>query len=83
MPEIQEVVGENTIVKFCATHDTGSCVRYLNLDNESLYLSSGTWSLLGTTLDHYFISDEAYKNDFSNELGPNYVRFQKNIVVIN
>lgn len=80
LPEIQKEVGGNTIVKFCATHDTGSCVRYLNLDDESLYLSSGTWSLLGTTLDHYFISDEAYENNFSNELGPNYVRFQKNIM---
>lgn len=80
LPQFQKEFNTNIIVKLCPTHDTASCVRFLNNDENSLYLSSGTWSLLGTKLDKYFISKDAFKNNFSNELGPNYVRFQKNIM---
>lgn len=82
LPDIEKEVGGNLLVKLVASHDTASVVRYIenNLDDKSLYLSSGTWSLLGVKLDKYFINDEVFKSNFSNELGKNYVRFQKNII---
>lgn len=82
LPEIAREVGGNLKVKFCATHDTASVVRYIekDLDENTLYLSSGTWSLLGTKLNYYAINELVYKNNFSNELGKDYVRFQKNIM---
>ena len=81
LPSIQKIVNANIKVKFCPTHDTASTIRFLK-ENESdtLYLSSGTWSLLGVKTDKYIINEKAYKSNFSNELGPNYVRFQKNIM---
>ncbi len=81
LPDIEKEVGGNLLVKLVASHDTASVVRYIesNLDDRSLYLSSGTWSLLGVKLDRYFINDEVFKSNFSNELGKNYIRFQKNI----
>ena len=34
-------------VMLCATHDTGSAVEGIPMEGDQLYISSGTWSLLG------------------------------------
>lgn len=80
--EISNEVGGNVLAKLVPTHDTASVIRLIEdkLDENSLYLSSGTWSLLGVKLDHYLVSKEVYTHNFSNELGPSYIRFQKNIM---
>lgn len=82
LENVQKEVGGNIIIKLSPTHDTASVVRLIEdkIDENSLYLSSGTWSLLGLKLDHYFINKKVFDNNFSNELGQNYVRFQKNIM---
>jgi rhamnulokinase len=36
----------------CATHDTASAVEGIPMDGEQLYISSGTWSLLGVKTPH-------------------------------
>ena len=79
---VQKEVCGNIKVKLSPTHDTASVVRLIEdkIDENSLYLSSGTWSLLGLKLNHYFINKKVFDNNFSNELGQNYVRFQKNIM---
>ena len=43
------VVGEYRGMKvvLCATHDTASAVEGIPMEGNQLYLSSGTWSLLG------------------------------------
>ena len=78
--EIESEVGGNILVRLCATHDTGSAVEGIRLKDNSIYISSGTWSLLGTKRNELLVSDKGYKYNYSNELGPNYVRFQKNIM---
>ena len=46
---------------------------------EFAYLSSGTWSLIGTELDHPIIDERSLKANFTNELGyGKTVRFLKN-----
>ncbi len=62
-------------------HDTASAVAATPLaDENSAFLSSGTWSLLGKELDAPIVSDESMKYDFTNEGGvENKITFLKNI----
>lgn len=78
--DIAKEVGGNILVKLCATHDTASAIEGISLNKYVPYISSGTWSLLGVKLDKPITSEKALKFNYSNELGPTYVRFQKNIM---
>ncbi len=50
-PQVQQEVGYNCRVVVPATHDTASAVAAVPADSDSiLYISSGTWSLMGTEL---------------------------------
>ena len=80
LPEIAKKVNGNLDVVLCATHDTASAVASLNIDQNTLYISSGTWSLLGVKRLEPLTSKEAQNQNFSNEAGPDYIRFQKNIM---
>lgn len=80
LPNIAERVNGNLDVVLCATHDTASAVEALDIDEQTLYISSGTWSLLGVKRQKPITSHEAQMRNFSNEAGPSYVRFQKNIM---
>ncbi len=64
----------------CATHDTASAVEGIPMEEDALYLSSGTWSLLGVKTEAPITSPESEKANFSNEGGIGYSRFQKNIM---
>ena len=81
-PEIQEEVGFNCKVVLPATHDTGSAVMSVPSQEENvLYISSGTWSLLGCELEKANNSMEAMKANFTNEGGYQHrYRFLKNIM---
>lgn len=64
-----------------ASHDTASAVLSTPLKNEnSAYLSCGSWSLLGVELKEPILTDEAFNSGFTNETGyDNTVRFLENI----
>ncbi len=52
------------------THDTASAVAAIpELDEESAFLSSGTWSLMGVELDAPLINDKVLALNFANEGG--------------
>lgn len=78
--EVEEEVGGNILVSLCATHDTGSAVEAVEIKKNSVYISSGTWSLLGVKLQEGISTKESLKANYSNEYGPNYFRYQKNIM---
>jgi len=64
-----------------ATHDTGSAVAAISARDGTAFLSSGTWSLLGTELDAPVISPEALRHNFTNEGGVNgTTRLLKNVM---
>ena len=64
-----------------ATHDTGSAVAGAPLVEDSAYISSGTWSLIGIELENALINDEVAKQNFTNEGGVyGTVRFLKNVM---
>lgn len=52
-----------------ACHDTGSAVAAIARASESVFISSGTWSLLGTETSTPIINAEAQKLNFTNEGG--------------
>jgi rhamnulokinase len=52
-----------------ATHDTGSAVAAISARGTTAFLSSGTWSLLGTELDAPIITRDALRLNFTNEGG--------------
>ena len=67
-------------VLLCATHDTGSAVEGIPMKGNELYISSGTWSLLGVKTDAPITDKGSMKANYSNEGGIGYNRYQKNIM---
>jgi rhamnulokinase len=64
-----------------ACHDTASAVAAIPLDGDDwAYISSGTWSLVGTLLDKPVLSSEAFDAGFTN-LGAagNRICFHRNV----
>jgi rhamnulokinase len=62
------------------SHDTASAVAATPAQGHFAYLSSGTWSLLGTELDHQVVEPRALEWNFTNEGGLNNTyRLLKNI----
>ena len=79
--EIKKEVGYNATIILPATHDTASAVLAAPLDEESPYISSGTWSLLGIEQKEAHTDDGSLKANYSNEGSINYnFRYQKNIM---
>ena len=79
-PEIAAAVGGNCKVVLCATHDTGSAVEGIPMEGNHLYISSGTWSLLGVKTPKPITDAGSEKANYSNEGGVGYNRYQKNIM---
>jgi len=64
-----------------ACHDTGSAVAGISARDGTAFLSSGTWSLLGTELDFPVITPAAMRLNFTNEGGVNgTTRLLKNVM---
>ena len=82
LPEIQAEVGYNTTVILPATHDTGSAFLAVPArDDDAVYLSSGTWSLLGVENEVPITTPESQAQNFTNEGGAWYrFRYLKNIM---
>jgi rhamnulokinase len=80
--EVAEEVGYNLNVVLPATHDTGSAVLAVPSEHENfLYISSGTWSLMGTESDDALCNEESRIHNFTNEGGYGYRnRYLKNIM---
>ena len=79
--EVKNEVGFDSTVILCPTHDTASAVAACPIDDESVYISSGTWSLIGTENAEAVLSEKAQKANFANEGGIEYrFRFLKNIM---
>lgn len=84
--EIQNKVGFNCQVVLPPTHDTASAVMAVPYCSSGefgnvLYISSGTWSLMGTELKEANCSQNSRLSNITNEGGYDYrFRFLKNIM---
>ncbi len=82
LPEIAEEVGFTCTVIMAAGHDTASAVMAVpSLSEKALYISSGTWSLMGCENAEPHCDEESRKAGLTNEggYGGTY-RYLKNIM---
>ena len=80
--QVQEATGLGAVpVVAVAGHDTGSAVAAVPAeDPEYAYLSCGTWSLLGIESEKAIITEDSFRENFTNEGGiEGTTRFLKNI----
>jgi len=79
---IAKRVGFSCNVILPATHDTGSAVMAVPAkEDDVLYISSGTWSLMGTESMKADCSNKSMELNFTNEGGYEYrFRYLKNIM---
>lgn len=79
---IQDQVGFDCSVVLPATHDTGAAVMAVpSLSDDTLYISSGTWSLMGTELKTANCNPDSMACNFTNEGGYDHrYRYLKNIM---
>ncbi len=80
--EIQKEIGFDCTVVLPATHDTGSAVLAVPVnDDHAIYISSGTWSLMGIERKEADCSMRSMQANFTNEGGYDYrFRYLKNIM---
>lgn len=81
LPEVANDLGIISLpVIAVASHDTASAVAATPATGPFAYISSGTWSLQGTELDHPIVDRQALAWNFTNEGGAqDTYRFLKNI----
>ncbi len=79
---VREEAGFDCEVVLPATHDTGSAVLSVPANDDNyLYISSGTWSLMGIERQEADCSKESKAANFTNEGGYDYrFRYLKNIM---
>ncbi len=77
----EEFGGINPKVISVAAHDTGSAVLAVPAKSDKfIWLSSGTWSIMGTETKDPVISEKSKEYNFTNEGGyGDTIRFSKNI----
>lgn len=82
LPEIAAEVGFDATVLLPASHDTGSAFLAIPaVDDSAVYISSGTWSLLGVENDVPVTTLESHARNFTNEGGAwGRYRYLKNIM---
>jgi len=79
--DVKKEIGFDTTIIFCPSHDTASAVAACSVGDKGVYISSGTWSLIGTENLEPILTKEAMDGGFTNEGGINYrYRFLENIM---
>ncbi len=80
--DIRQRVGFDCKVVLCASHDTASAVMAMPADGEGgIYISSGTWSLMGIEMPEAVCTEDSRTGNFTNEGGYGYrFRYLKNIM---
>ena len=81
-PELAEEIGYDLEIVVPCTHDTGSAVLAVPAnDDDFVYISSGTWSLMGVEMARPDCSQQSCDLNFTNEGGYNHrFRHLKNIM---
>ncbi len=79
---LSEELGCEAIVVAPATHDTGAAVSAVPAEgSDFIWISSGTWSIVGMNTPEPVINEQSYRNNLTNEGGLNGTfRFSKNVM---
>lgn len=81
-PDVQSSVGFDTLVRLAPAHDTASAFLAVPArDENAVFLSSGTWSLIGVENPEPITTAESRAQNFTSEGGYQYrYRYLKNIM---
>ena len=81
-PDVQSSVGFDTLVRLAPAHDTASAFLAVPArDENAVFLSSGTWSLIGVENPELITTAESRAQNFTSEGGYQYrYRYLKNIM---
>jgi rhamnulokinase len=82
LPHVAEYAGLGPVPVYAtASHDTAAAVASVPAEGEDwVYISSGTWSLMGVELAEPVINERSLALNFTNEIGfGGRIRFLKNI----
>lgn len=79
-PEIAKEIGSNAQVVLPLTHDTASAFHAVDVDLDSVIISSGTWSLVGVKLKQGNNSIRSLETNFANEGGKDFICYLRNIM---
>lgn len=81
-PDVQSSVGFDTLVRLAPAHDTASAFLAVPArDENAVFLSSGTWSLIGVENPKPITTAESRAQNFTSEGGYQYrYRYLKNIM---
>ena len=82
LPEVRDEIGYDITVMLPASHDTGSAVLAVPTNSDdAIYISSGTWSLMGIERMTPDTSARSQRHNFTNEGGyAKRYRYLKNIM---
>lgn len=80
LPDVAQEVGGSCRAILGPGHDTACAVESIEMDGQELYLSSGTWSLLGTKTQRPITTAASQAANCANEGGVGYTRHQKDIM---
>lgn len=73
-------IGKLPVISVCS-HDTASAFISVKNHYQQAIISSGTWSLIGKSIESPIIDEKALTYGFTNELGMfNHIRFLKNVM---
>lgn len=81
-PEVEEETGLSGVkVIAVGSHDTASAVAGTPLESkDAIFLSCGTWSLMGMELDEPILTEQSFEYNYTNEGGvEGKIRYLKNI----
>lgn len=79
-PDLAREIGFDCTIILPATHDTASAVMSVT-DDKAIYISSGTWSLMGRVIPQPILTDKARETNYTNEgAASGDIRLLKNIM---
>ena len=78
--EIAKQIGSSAQVVLPVTHDTASAFYAVEVDLDSVIISSGTWSIVGVKLNTGNNSIRSLPTNFANEGGKDFICYLKNIM---
>ncbi len=79
--EVRSSLGflKGTSVIATASHDTASAIAGIPMAQDSVYISSGTWSLVGVEREAPLINELTFQHNFTNEGGAEKINFLRNV----
>ena len=79
-PEFVQEIGMDPVVIAVAGHDTPSAVAAVQKTNDFLFISCGTFSVIGVNIDTPYLTEDVFDREFTQEISASgHIQLKKNI----